>query len=308
MNYKHIPVLLNETIEGLNIRPDGIYVDATLGRGGHSSEVLKKITTGRLFCFDQDKQAIEESEARLHEISTSFTLINDNFVNLKKDLNDLGISKVDGIMFDLGVSSAQFDESDRGFSYRFDARLDMRMNQESLVSAYDVVNTYSLSELTRVIREYGEEKFAYQIARNIVKTRENQKIETTFELVDIIKSSLPSKVLSKVGHPAKQTFQAIRIEVNKELDVLKKALTDAITMLNKNGRICVITFNSLEDRIVKNIFNEITKDNEGSRKLPTISKQIDYRLINKKVITASEEELETNNRAKSAKLRILERI
>lgn len=308
MNYKHIPVLLNETIDGLNIKPDGIYVDATLGRGGHSSEVLKKLTTGRLFCFDQDKQAIEESEARLHEISTSFTLINDNFVNLKKDLNDLGISKVDGIMFDLGVSSAQFDESDRGFSYRFDARLDMRMNLDSKVSAYDVVNTYSLSELTRVIREYGEEKFAYQIARNIVKARESKMIETTFELVDIIKSSLPNKVLSKVGHPAKQTFQAIRIEVNKELDVLKEALTDAIAMLNKNGRICVITFNSLEDRIVKNIFNEITKDNEGSRKLPTTPKKIDYRLINKKVITASEEELETNNRAKSAKLRILERI
>ncbi len=308
MNYKHIPVLLNETIEGLNIKPNGIYVDATLGRGGHSSEVLKKLTTGRLFCFDQDKQAIEESVARLNEISKSFTLINDNFVNLKKDLNDLEIYEIDGIMFDLGVSSAQFDEPNRGFSYRFDAKLDMRMNLDSKVSAYDVVNTYSLSELTRVIREYGEEKFSYQIAKNIVKAREIKKIETTFELVDIIKSSLPNKVLSKVGHPAKQTFQAIRIEVNKELDVLKETLSDAIGMLKKNGRICVITFNSLEDRIVKNIFNEITKDSEGSRRIPTVSKHIEYRLINKKVITASEEEIIMNNRAKSAKLRILERI
>ncbi len=308
MDYKHTPVLLEETIAGLNINPNGVYVDATLGRGGHSSEVLKKITNGQLYCFDQDKQAIEESKPRLEKISSAFTLINDNFKNIKVDLEKLGVSVIDGIMFDLGVSSAQFDEADRGFSYRFDAKLDMRMNQDALISAYDIVNSYSLNDLTRIIRDYGEEKFAYQISKNIVKAREKKAIETTFELVDIIKSSLPLKVLSKVGHPAKQTFQAIRIEVNHEFEVLKIALKDAVSMLNKNGRICVITFNSLEDRIVKNFFNELTRDNDGSRKYPTERKELQFRLVNKKVIVASKNELESNLRSKSAKLRIMERI
>ena len=307
MEYKHIPVLLKETIQGLNIKPNGIYVDGTLGRGGHSSEVLKHLTTGHLYCFDQDKQAIEESKERLEKISSSFTLINDNFKNMKNDLYNLGIEKVDGIMFDLGGSSAQFDESDRGFSYRFDARLDMRMNKEANLSAYDVVNSYSLNDLTRILREYGEEKFAYQIAKAIVRKRELKKIETTFELVEVIKSVLPSKVLSKVGHPAKQTFQAIRIEVNDELNVLKKALETSITLLKSQGRMCVITFNSLEDRIVKEFFNKLAKEESVSRKLPTIENKLEYRLINRKVIVASEEELENNNRAKPAKLRIIER-
>lgn len=307
MEYKHIPVLLEETIEGLNIKPDGIYVDGTLGRGGHSSEVLKRLTTGHLYCFDQDKQAIEESRPRLEKISSSFTLINDNFKNMKEDLENLGIEKVDGIMFDLGVSSAQFDEQDRGFSYRFDARLDMRMNQDSSLSAYDVVNNYSLQELTKVIRDYGEEKFAYQIAREIVKRREVKPLETTFELVDAIKKALPAKVLSKVGHPAKQTFQAIRIEVNDELNVLKKALKNTISLLNSKGRMCVITFNSLEDRIVKDFFNSLAKEQQSSRKLPTLDVELDYQLVNRKVIIATDSELENNNRAKSAKLRIIER-
>lgn len=307
MEYKHIPVLLDETIEGLNVKPDGIYVDGTLGRGGHSSEVLKKLTTGHLYCFDQDIQAINESKPRLEQISNKFTLINNNFKNMKEELNKLGIEKVDGIMFDLGVSSAQFDEQDRGFSYRFDARLDMRMNQQATLSAYDVVNNYSLQELTKIIRDYGEDKFAYQIAKEIVKSREIKPIETTFELVDVIKKALPNKVLSKVGHPAKQTFQAIRIEVNDELNVLKEALKSTVSLLKSKGRMCVITFNSLEDRIVKDFFNSLAKEVQSSRRLPVQQIELDYSLVNRKVIIATDEELEKNNRAKSAKLRILER-
>jgi 16S rRNA (cytosine1402-N4)-methyltransferase len=306
LKYGHIPVLLKETIDGLNIKPDGIYVDCTLGRGGHSSEVLKKLTTGHLYSFDQDDEAIKKSYDRLKEISSSFTLIKSNFAFIKEKLQELGVTKVDGIMFDLGVSSAQFDESDRGFSYRFDARLDMRMNKDSSLSAYEVVNNYSQEELFRVIRDYGEEKFAYQIAKAIVKYRQSKPLTTTFELVDVIKSVMPQKVLNQKGHPAKQTFQAIRIEVNDELGVLKKALQEASQLLNSKGRLCVITFNSLEDRIVKDFFANLTKV-EGSRKLPTQNEVKDYILVNRKVITASEEELENNNRAKPAKLRILER-
>ena len=307
MEYKHIPVLLKETVDGLNIRPNKIYVDCTLGRGGHSSEVLRRLKNGHLYCFDQDEQAIKESRERLEQISNDFTLINDNFVHIKERLNELGVSKVDGIMFDLGVSSSQFDESDRGFSYRYDARLDMRMNQKNSLSAYEVVNNYSLQDLTRVIREYGEDPYAYQIAKAIVKKREEKPIETTFELVDVIKSVLPAKVLNKPGHPAKQTFQALRIEVNNELGVLKDALKDASELLSSGGRMAVITFNSLEDRIVKQFFNSLTKQEATSRYLPQVDVQLDFILINKKVIVASDEELEKNNRAKPAKLRIIER-
>lgn len=307
MEVKHIPVLLEETISGLNVKADGIYVDATLGRGGHSSSILMRLNSGHLYCFDQDKQAIVESDPRLKLISSSYTLINSNFKNMKVELNKLGVKEVDGILFDLGVSSAQFDESNRGFSYRFDARLDMRMDQNSSLSAYDIVNSYTLNELTRVIREYGEEKFAYQIAKEIVKSRENNPIETTYELVNVIKKALPNKVLSKTGHPAKQTFQAIRIEVNDELNVLKEALENSITLLKSKGRMCVITFNSLEDRIVKEFFNSLAKEASSSRKLPTKEQELNYTLVNKKVIIASENELENNNRAKSAKLRIIER-
>lgn len=307
MEFKHIPVLLKETIDGLNIQKDGIYIDMTLGRGGHSSEILKRLKSGKLYCFDQDQQAINESKDRLEKISNNFTLIHSNFNNVKQKLEEYGVKKVDGVLFDLGVSSAQFDESDRGFSYRFDAKLDMRMDQSNSLSAYDVVNEYSLQELLKIFKEYGEEKYSYSIAKNIIKARANKPIETTFELVDIIKASKPMKELSKVGHPAKQVFQAIRIEVNDELGVLKRALTDSLSLLASKGRICVITFNSLEDRIVKDIFKSVAIDSEGSRYLPLSNKEIEFSLVNRKVITASEEELFSNNRAKPAKLRIIER-
>lgn len=305
--FKHVPVLLNECIEGLNIKPNGTYVDMTLGRGGHSSEILQRLKNGHLYCFDQDQQAIDESRVRLESISDKFTIIHSNFSDVKNKLNELNISKVDGVLFDLGVSSAQFDEGDRGFSYRFDARLDMRMNKESSLTAYDVVNSYSLNELTKIFKEYGEEKFSYQIAKNIVKYRENKDIETTFELVEIIKLSLPKKALLNKGHPAKQVFQAIRIEVNNELEVLKKGLVSALELLSSKGRICVITFNSLEDRIVKNIFKEYTFEGEGSRYLPTNKIEVEYILVNRKVVLPSEKEIEVNPRAKSAKLRMIER-
>ena len=304
---EHIPVLLNETVDGLNVKNNGIYVDCTLGRGGHSSEILKRLNnTGHLYSFDQDEEAIRKSYDRLKAISDNFTLIKSNFEFLEEKLKEQGVDKIDGIMFDLGVSSAQFDEQDRGFSYRFDARLDMRMNKDSSLSAYEVVNNYSQEDLFRVIRDYGEEKFAYQIAKAIVKFRQTKPLETTFELVDVIKSVLPNKVLNQKGHPAKQTFQAIRIEVNDELGVLKRALKQAASLLKSGGRMCVITFNSLEDRIVKDFFNSLTKE-EGSRKLPTPVEEKDYVLVNRKVIVASEEELAINNRAKPAKLRIIER-
>lgn len=305
--YKHIPVLLNECIDGLMIRTDGIYIDATLGRGGHSSKILERLQNGHLYCFDQDYQAIEESRDRLSKISSNFTLIHDNFSNIEKRMKEMGIQSVDGILFDLGVSSAQFDEGDRGFSYRFDARLDMRMNKENSLSAYDIVNTYSLKDLTRIFKEYGEEKYSYQIASRIVKERQVEPIVTTLQLVDIIKSSLPMKALSTKGHPAKQVFQAIRIEVNDELEVLKKGLYQALNLLASKGRICVITFNSLEDRIVKNIFKECTFEGEGSRIYPTEKKVVDYQLVNRKIILPTEEEIENNPRSKSAKLRIIER-
>lgn len=303
----HVPVLLNECIEGLKIRENGIYVDATLGRGGHSSEILKRIGKGFLYCFDQDQQAIDESEERLAAIGTNFRILHANFSEMRECLGEIGVKSADGILFDLGVSSAQFDDAERGFSYRFDARLDMRMNRESELTAFDVVNRYPLEELTRIFREYGEDRYAYPIASAIVKYREREEIETTLQLVDIIRSALPSKVLSQKGHPAKQVFQAIRIEVNGELESLKKGLISAIEMLRPGGRICVITFNSLEDRIVKNLFKKYTFEGEGSRVLPSEKKAVDYRLVNRKVIVPSREEEERNPRSKSAKLRMMER-
>ena len=308
---KHIPVLLSETIEGLNIKPDGIYVDLTLGRGGHSKEVLKRLKTGRLISFDKDETAIEESKANLAKFSEKFTGIHDDFRNFRKDLDDLGIDKIDGIMADLGVSSPQFDDVSRGFSYKDDARLDMRMDRRQKFSAYELINTYSLAELTRVFREYGEDKFSYQIAKKIVEIRSQKPIETTSVLVDIIKSAKPQKELMKKGHPAKQIFQAIRIEVNDELGALKVALKDALDSLKIGGRACFITFHSLEDRLVKNVFNEVSKV-EGTRHnvfaLPTEKDLPDFKLVNNKVIIANENELENNPRSKSAKLRIIERV
>ena len=310
MNNEHIPVLLNEVIENLNINPDGIYIDLTLGRAGHSSEILKRLSNkGKLIGFDQDIDAIQASIERLSKISSNFEVIKSNFENVKEELLKRGITKVDGILADLGVSSPQFDQGDRGFSYRFDAKLDMRMDQNANLSAYEIVNTYSLIDLTRIFREYGEEKYAYEIAKKIVREREQKPVETTLELVDIIKRSLPSKELSKKGHPAKQVFQALRIETNRELEVLETMLKDGLELLSSKGRMAIITFQSLEDRIVKNIFKEVSTPKATPRWMPSLpeDQEVDYQLINKKVIVASEEELKRNPRSESAKLRVIER-
>ena len=310
MNNEHIPVLLNEVIENLNINPDGIYIDLTLGRAGHSSEILKRLSNkGKLIGFDQDIDAIQASIERLSKISSNFEVIKSNFENVKDELLKRGITKVDGILADLGVSSPQFDQGDRGFSYRFDAKLDMRMDQNANLSAYEIVNTYSLIDLTRIFREYGEEKYAYEIAKRIVREREQKPVETTFELVDIIKRSLPSKELSKKGHPAKQVFQALRIETNRELEVLETMLKDGLELLSSKGRMAIITFQSLEDRIVKNIFKEVSTPKATPRWMPSLpeDQKVDYQLINRKVIVASEEELKRNPRSESAKLRVIER-
>lgn len=308
---KHIPVLLNETIEGLNVKPDGIYVDLTFGRGGHSSEVLKRLTTGCLIAFDKDEEAIKTAKEKFAGFSEKFTGIHDDFRNFRQNLDKLKIDKIDGIMADLGVSSPQFDDASRGFSYKEEARLDMRMDQSQKFSAFELVNSYSLNDLTRVFREYGEDKFSYQIARKIVEIRAKKPIETTTELVEIIKSAKPQKELAKKGHPAKQIFQAIRIEVNDELGALKIAVEDALTSLKVGGRACFITFHSLEDRIVKKAFVKVSKV-EGTRHnvfaLPTEKDLPDFKLVNNNVITATESELEINPRSKSAKLRIIERI
>ena len=305
----HISVLLNESIEGLNLKEDGIYVDCTLGYAGHSSEILRRVRRGYLFAIDQDKDAILYSRKKLSEIGNNFTIIKSNFSCLKEELKKREVEFVDGFLFDLGVSSVQLDETDRGFSYHNDAKLDMRMDQDAKLSAYDVVNTYSESKLKEIFFKYGEEKYAGSIAKNIVKYRENKKIETTLELVDIIQNSVPMKA-KREHHPARKVFQAIRIEVNHELDVLEGALKDALSMLNIGGRICVITFHSLEDRIVKNVFKEYTEVDPKVKGLPDIPSFYlpNFRLVNKDVIVPSDVELENNNRSRSAKLRIIERI
>ena len=305
---KHIPVLLNETITGLNIKPDGIYLDLTLGRGGHSGEILKRLTTGHLYAVDQDQTAIEESKKYLETISNNFTLIHKNFSYLEEILSEYRLDYVDGILMDLGVSSPQFDEGYRGFSYRENARLDMRMDQDNPLTAYRIVNEYDIQDITNILRDYGEEKFAYSIAKNIVKAREIKPIETTFDLVEIIKKSKPMKELAKAGHPAKQTFQALRIAVNDELNVLEIALKKAIKALRPHGgRLAVITFHSLEDRIVKNIFKDMTVVEGNRHDIPIISENKEFQLVNRKPIVASDEELELNHRSVSAKLRIIER-
>lgn len=309
MELKHYSVLLNESIEMINIKKDGIYVDCTLGGGGHSSLILSKLEKGHLYAFDQDVDAIAIAKPRLEKISNNFTIIKANFVNLKEELLNYGIDKVDGIIFDLGVSSFQFDIPERGFSYRFDSPLDMRMDKSSDFSAYDIINTYTVDELSKIFFEYGEEKFSRNIAKKIVDTRKTKPIETTFELVDVIKSALPAAVLRKPGHPAKQVFQALRIEVNHELDYLKVALKDALSILNIDGVVSVITFHSLEDRIVKNLFKEKVTLNLP-KGLPFIPEgyEINYELINKNVILPSDKELDENNRSHSAKLRGIRKI
>ena len=305
---EHIPVLLNEVIDGLNIKKDGIYLDLTLGRAGHSSVILSKLDKGLLIGVDQDQEAIDKSSQRLAKISNNYKIVKSNFVNVKGILDNEGIDYVDGVLMDLGVSSPQFDEGYRGFSYKENAELDMRMDLENPLTAKDIVNKYSLEELTKIFRDYGDEKFAYQISKNIVKYRQNKPIETTFELVDIIKASKPMKVLSKAGHPAKQAFQALRIAVNDELNVLAKAINDILPRLRPNGgRLAIITFHSGEDRIVKNIFkdNSVTIGNRNDG--PSEEKEKEYRLVNTKPIVANDEELERNHRSASAKLRIIER-
>lgn len=306
---KHYSVLLTESIEGLNIKEDGIYVDATLGYGGHSSEILKKLTTGHLYSFDQDEEAIQDSKKRLMEISNNFTIIYSNFVNMKEKLKEQGITKVDGIIFDLGLSSPQIDNKDRGFTFMTDAPLDMRMDTSQTITASTIVNTYSIEELSNIFFIYGEEKMSKVIAKKIVSERLKKEIKTTKELVKIIESAVGAKYFNK-NHPERQIFQAIRIEVNGELDVLKKVLPDAINLLNKSGRISVITFHSLEDRIVKQIFKQNSEVDDLVKGLPIIPKEFQpkLKLINKKPILPSNVELEENSRSRSAKLRIVERI
>lgn len=306
---KHYSVMLSESIDGLNIKEDGIYVDATLGYAGHSSEILKKLTTGHLYAFDQDEDAIKESKIRLREIGNNFTIIYSNFVNLKTKLKEQGISKVDGIIFDLGLSSPQIDNKERGFTFMTDAPLDMRMDKSNKLDAKTVVNTYSIEELANIFFLYGEEKLSKIIAKKIVSTRLEKEIKTTKELVKIIESAVGAKYFNQ-NHPERQIFQAIRIEVNSELTVLKNVLPDAIDLLNKGGRISVITFHSLEDRIVKQIFKKESEVDELVKGLPTIPEEYQpkIKLINKKPILPSQAEIKENTRSKSAKLRIIERI
>ena len=309
MSETHIPVLLNEVIDGLYIKKDGIYLDLTLGRAGHSSKILSSLSAnGRLIGVDQDDEAIEASKERLSKIGNNFTLVRDNFVNIDEILKGLGIDKVDGILMDLGVSSPQFDDQSRGFSYRYDSELDMRMDKRNPLTAKRIVNEYSLNDLVRIFNEYGEEKYSYSIAKNIVKQRESQPINTTFELVEIIKRSKPAKELSKVGHPAKQIFQALRIEVNDEIYVLKRTLTKALNHLNKGGRLAVITFHSGEDKIVKYLFKDLTVVEGNRYDLPLTTDKKEYRLITRKGIKPSEEEISNNHRSVSSVLRIIEKI
>ena len=297
----HISVLKDELINNLNLKEDSIIVDGTLGYAGDSSIILERIKKGFLFAFDQDSEAIEYSTNVLNKIGTNFTIIKSNFVNLKQELNKRGIEKIDGAIFDLGVSSPQLDNGRRGFSYHEDARLDMRMDKDNPLDAYYVVNNYDLNDLTRIFRDYGEDKFAYQIAKKIVKQREEKPIETTLELVEAIKSAVPEKEKRK-KHPAKQIFQAIRIEVNHELDVIKPALEQALEMLNVGGRVEVITFHSLEDKIVKKYFKEVCSIDDKIKGLPNIPKEYlpDFKLVVNKAIIPTDKELENNNRARSA--------
>ncbi len=305
----HISVLLEEAISSLNLRDDSIIVDATLGYGGHSSNILKRIKSGHLFAFDQDSEAIKHSTDRLNKIGTNFTIIKSNFVFMKEELEKLNVTKVDGVLFDLGVSSPQLDNKERGFSYHQDAKLDMRMDQSKDFSAYDVVNTYKKEELANIFKKYGESKFANNIAKKIVEYREKKNIETTLELVEVIKTAVPMKFrIDK--HPARQIFQAIRIEVNNELDIIENSLSQALDLIKVGGRVSVITFHSLEDRIVKRYFKEKTSIDKKVQGLPNIPEEYlpDFKLVSTKAIVPSEDELEKNPRARSAKLRVIERV
>lgn len=310
MEFKHVSVLLNECIEGLNIKENGIYVDGTLGGGGHSSEILKNLSDkGLLIGIDQDRDALKAASARLQNYK-NVKYVHNNFYNIDSILNDLGIEKIDGMLMDLGVSSYQLDTGDRGFSYMQDAPLDMRMNRDNSLSAYEVVNNYDEEELYRIIRDYGEEKFAKRIARFIVENREKKKIETTLELVEIIKAAIPAKARREGPHPAKRTFQAIRIEVNSELSILNKAIEDGVNRLNKGGRMAIITFHSLEDRIVKLKFKELATACTCPKEFPICicGGKAKVKIISRKAIEPSKEEVDENPRSRSAKLRVIERI
>lgn len=309
MDFKHVSVLLEETIDSLNIKEGGIYVDCTLGGGGHSSEILKKLNgKGRLIGIDQDKDALKAAGERLKDFD-NVTYVHDNFYNIDQILNELGIEKVDGILMDLGVSSYQLDEAERGFSYMKDAPLDMRMNRDDDMSAYDVVNSYTEEELTRIIREYGEDNFARKIARTITARRNEKPIETTLQLVDAIDSAIPAR-FKRDGHPAKRTFQAIRIEVNRELAILDKAVEDSVSHLAEEGRLSIITFHSLEDRKVKVKFKQLENPCTCPSDFPmcVCGKKPLVKIITKKPIEAADEEKEMNSRSRSAKLRVCKKI
>lgn len=307
---KHISVLLNECIENLNIKPDGIYVDGTLGLGGHSEQILKRLTSGRLIGIDRDESAIRRTGERLKEYEGKFTLVHGNFCDVAQILDDLGIEGVDGMLFDLGVSSPQLDESERGFSYMLDAPLDMRMDNTSPLSAWNVVNEWSEAEIAKILWEYGEEKFSRRIASRIVEKREVKPIETTLELVDIIKSAMPGAALREKQHPAKRSFQAIRIAVNDELGAVRQMMEEAPDKLNKGGRLCVISFHSLEDRIVKNGIASRENGCTCPREAPICVCGFVQTLksVQRKPIVPGEEELEFNPRSRSAKLRVAERV
>lgn len=309
MEFKHVSVLLDECIEALNIKEDGIYVDCTLGGGGHSYEIVKRLSNnGRLIGIDQDTSALSAAKEKLKEFN-NVTYVHDNFYNIDSILNELNIDKVDGILMDLGVSSYQLDEAERGFSYMKDAPLDMRMNRESDLSAYDVVNNYSEEQLFKIIKEYGEDNFAKRIAKFVVDRRGNEGIKTTGELVDIVRAAIPAR-FQKDGHPAKRTFQAIRIEVNKELEILNKAVEDSVKRLNHGGRIAIITFHSLEDRKIKVKFKELENPCTCPPDFPicVCEKKSTIKIISRKPIEPSKEETENNSRSRSAKLRVAEKI
>ena len=310
MEFKHLPVMLNECLDGLSIKENGTYVDGTLGGAGHSQEILKRIPKGKLIAIDKDEEAINASRERLNKISDNFVIVHDDFKNMPNILDNLNTPNVDGILLDLGVSSYQLDNYERGFSYIGDGKLDMRMDKNQKLSAYDVVNNYSQEDLARIIYEYGDERFSRKIAKSIAIARQNKPIETTQELVQIIERCYPSKIKNKGGAVSKKTFQAIRIEVNGELNKLKEAIESMITRLNKGGRICIITFHSLEDKIVKSVFKEKSTNCICPPELPicVCKHRAEIKIINHKVITATEEEIQNNKRSHSAKLRVAEKI
>lgn len=311
MEFKHTSVLLEETMEALDIKPDGVYLDGTLGGGGHACGICRRLNeNGRFYGIDQDAAAVAAAEKRLEEFGGKVTVIRDNYCNAKEALKERGVEGVDGILLDLGVSSYQLDTADRGFSYKYDAPLDMRMDQRQELTAGDIVNSYDEQSLYMIIRDYGEDQFARNIAKHIVQARADKPIETTFELNEVIKAAIPARMRATGGHPSKRTFQAIRIECNRELDVLKDSLDDFLGMLNPRGRLCVITFHSLEDRIVKNFFKSMENPCTCPPEFPVcVCGKIPYgRAVTKKPVLPSEEEQEANPRSKSAKLRVFERI